>query len=190
MEKKLDKKLLFIGVAVHLVIFFSIFDVYFKSPLIHGMQPVSRLSEQKSPAKRLCLIVADGLRADTFFNLIENDQSLYLSKKRFENARFAISTTQVPTESRPGHVAMIAGFYEDISAVTRGWSENPVEFDSFFNQSTYTWSWGSPDILNMFKKSSSHVFTRTYDASIEDFAAENASVLDTWVLHHFKVVKI
>ncbi len=39
----------------------------------------------------------------------------------------------------------------------------------------------------MFTKSSNNVFIRTYDSSIEDFAAENASVLDTWVLHHFKV---
>ena len=82
---------------------------------------------------------------------------------------------------------MIAGFYEDISAIAKGWKENPVEFDSFFNRSKYTWSFGSPDILNMFSKSSNNVFSRTYDSSIEDFAAENASVLDTWVLHHFKV---
>lgn len=81
---------------------------------------------------------------------------------------------------------MIAGFYEDISAVATGWKENPVEFDSVFNQSKYTWSWGSPDILDMFKKSSQHVFTKTYDATFEDFAAANASDLDTWVLHHFK----
>jgi GPI ethanolamine phosphate transferase 1 len=92
----------------------------------------------------------------------------------------------VPTESRPGHVAMIAGFYEDISAIAKGWKENPVEFDSFFNRTTFTWAWGSPDILNMFTKSSRNVFIRTYDSSIEDFAAENSSVLDTWVLHHFK----
>jgi phosphatidylinositol glycan class N len=79
---------------------------------------------------------------------------------------------------------MIAGFYEDVSAVAKGWKENLVEFDTAFNRSRYTWGWGSPDVLNMFQKS--NAFLKTYDSSIEDFVTQNASVLDIWVLHHFK----
>ena len=64
-----------------------------------------------------------------------------------------------------------------------GWKENPVEFDSVFNESRHTWSWGSPDILPMFAKgaSGSHVSTEMYDAQQEDFAAKDNSKLDTWV---------
>lgn len=64
-----------------------------------------------------------------------------------------------------------------------GWKENPVEFDSTFNESRYTWAWGSPDILPMFAKGASgdHVFTSMYPDVAEDFADEDAAKLDTWV---------
>lgn len=53
------------GLLVHVVFFISIFDIYFTSPLVHGMSP--QRVPLASPARRLVLIVADGLRADTIF---------------------------------------------------------------------------------------------------------------------------
>jgi len=78
MKRNLDIRLIIVGILVHLVIFYSIFDVYFKSPLVNGMAPIEKSPEQTSPARRLCLFVADGLRSDSFFNLINQNQHLFL----------------------------------------------------------------------------------------------------------------
>ncbi|XP_012932695.1 GPI ethanolamine phosphate transferase 1 isoform X2 [Heterocephalus glaber] len=177
-----------LGLIVHFVFFASIFDIYFTSPLVHGMTP--QFTPLPPPARRLVLFVADGLRADTLYELDENGNSRapFIRNIIMHEGSWGISHTHVPTESRPGHVALIAGFYEDVSAVAKGWKENPVEFDSLFNESKYTWSWGSPDILPMFAKGASgdHVYTQSYDAQREDFGAHDATKLDTWVFDNVK----
>ncbi|XP_028425025.1 GPI ethanolamine phosphate transferase 1 isoform X2 [Perca flavescens] len=179
---------LLVGLIVHVVFFLSIFDIYFTSPLVHGMTP--QATPLASPASRLVLVVADGLRADSLFTLLPNGSSRapYLRSVMEERGTWGVSHTHVPTESRPGHVALIAGFYEDVSAVAKGWKENPVEFDSVFNETKHTWCWGSPDILPMFAKGASgdHVYTHTYPAKEEDFASTDASRLDTWVFTQVK----
>lgn len=78
MNKIIDFRIVLIGIAVHLIIFYSIFDVYFKSPLVHGMSPIQKLPESSSPAKRLVLFSADGLRYDSFYDIIEQDPTLFL----------------------------------------------------------------------------------------------------------------
>lgn len=131
---------------------------------------------------RLILFVADGLRAESFFKY-DCNRTPFLKKTLLEGGILGVSHTRVPTESRPGHVALIAGLYEDPSAIFRGWQENPVDFDSVFNRSRRTYGWGSPDILPMFEKGAgSKVQTFTYNPDDEDFSGKiKTTGLDTWV---------
>lgn len=44
------------AVIFHLVYLFNVFDVYFKSPIVHGMR-AHRVESLEAPAKRLVLFV-------------------------------------------------------------------------------------------------------------------------------------
>lgn len=179
-----------IAVGFHLVYIASIFDIYFVSPIVHGMQAYSvpRSNGAKAPAQRLVLIVGDGLRADKAFQSFPDPSPTspgspealeprplmpFLRSRVEKHGTFGVSHTRMPTESRPGHVALIAGLYEDVSSVTTGWKLNPVNFDSVFNRSRHTWSWGSPDILPMFKEGAveGKIDADTYSAEVEDFTS-------------------
>lgn len=63
-------KLIIVGIGIHLVFFYSIFDIYFTSPIVHGMTPHS--SSLPPLASRLVFFSADGLRADKMLELESN----------------------------------------------------------------------------------------------------------------------
>lgn len=158
---------LLLSLAFHVLYTVSIFDIYFTSPVVHparrygvedtyapaaGGQVEELRGKARHTAKRLVLIVGDGLRADTLFSLQppslrptwERSDALssikptpaevrsygaptqpfyaapHLRRIALERGAWGVSHTRVPTESRPGHVALIAGMYEDVSAVTKG----------------------------------------------------------------------
>ncbi|KAH3767326.1 phosphatidylinositol glycan [Pelomyxa schiedti] len=177
-----------LGVIMHVVYVVAMFDIHFRSPLVHGMTP--HVSIATPPAERVVLFVGDGLRADKTFEYDVNglDSTDKPSRAPFlrsiieTKGSWGISHTRVPTESRPCHVAMCAGFYEDVSAVTKGWKSNPVEFDSVFNESHWSYGFGSPDIVPMFVPSTTfpNMNSFTYSSHQEDFG-KDASHLDKWV---------
>lgn len=58
--------IVFYGLVVHLIVFKGVLDVYFSSPITGGITPIK--STSNPPAKRVVLIVADGLRAESIFS--------------------------------------------------------------------------------------------------------------------------
>lgn len=126
------KTLIVSAILIHIIFLLSVFYIYFRSIIVQDLSPLRDLDNP--PAKRLVLIVSDGLRAESFFHSNCN-RTPFLKSLILDKALIGISHTHVPTESRPGHVALIAGVYEDPSSLFKGWKENPVEFDSVFNRS-------------------------------------------------------
>ncbi|KAE8891532.1 GPI ethanolamine phosphate transferase 1 [Phytophthora fragariae] len=183
--------LLVLGVAFHALYVLSIFDIYFTSPVVPHVESVAYTDAP--PAKRVLVFVADGCRADKFFEAKNSHadaratpRASFLRDVIETRGSYGVSHTRVPTESRPGHVALFAGMYEDVSAVTKGWADNPVDFDSVFNQSSSAFLFGSPDIVPMFARQVSHAVEEHYSHEEEDFAKGDASELDVWVFRHLQ----
>ncbi|XP_033328137.2 GPI ethanolamine phosphate transferase 1 [Megalopta genalis] len=170
------------GFLMHLIILWGVLDVNFHSPIVQDLPSVEIL--KNAPAKRLLLFVADGLRFRTFIEAPPN----FLKYVMLNKGVWGVSHTRVPTESRPGIVAICAGLYEDPSAIFKGWKENPVDFDSVFNRSHLSWVWGSPDIVPIFTKGAKkHIQGESYPAEWQDFDIMKGQIwrLDSWVFDKY-----
>ena len=84
---------------LHLLFLSSVFDIYFKSTVLTNIS-VTHSPGYEGPAKRLFLIVTDGLRADSLF---KSEEVRFLHKMATERGSWGIAHTRVPTESRCKH---------------------------------------------------------------------------------------
>ncbi|KAF6216689.1 hypothetical protein GE061_001035 [Apolygus lucorum] len=169
-------------IIVHCILLLGMFDVYFKSPIVPGLPTVG--STYKTPAKRLVLFLGDGLRIDHVYQTCNVPFLRYLVESG--RAITGISHTRVPTESRPGTVALAAGVYEDPSAVFKGWQDNPVPVDSFFNRCRQSFAWGSPDIVHLFSRNATNIDARSYKEEDQSFDPHESLKLNQWVLAEFE----
>ncbi|XP_017066637.1 GPI ethanolamine phosphate transferase 1 [Drosophila eugracilis] len=177
------------ALVVHVLLLGSIFVIYFRSPVITGLTPQKPLLYYglEAPANRLVLIVTDGFRAASFFE--ENCRYVpHLREIFLREGVVGVSRTRVPTETRPGHITLIAGLYEDPSAVLRGWKKNPIAFDTLFNRSSETYAWGADDVISVFSSlSKTKMHIRSYTDDLDFSPGYDAYEQDEWV---FKRVKL
>ncbi len=97
----------------------SVFDIHFRSPLVRDIPSCHAPAygpRGTAPARRIVFFMADGLRADAFFR-ISQTRLKFLHGVMTGKGAFGVLHARVPTESRPGMLALTAGIYEDPSAV-------------------------------------------------------------------------
>ncbi|XP_053374989.1 GPI ethanolamine phosphate transferase 1-like isoform X2 [Mercenaria mercenaria] len=170
------------GFLVHAIVFISIFDIYFTTPIISGLP--SHSSPRPPPAKRLVFIVADGLRADKTL-MLQPDGSTpapFLRNIAENDGTWGVSTAGIPTATRPGHVAMTAGFYEDPTSVAKDVRGGKIYFDTIFQETTYTWTWDTPKFLE--KVAEDHpetIFSEHFPGERKYLSGINPKDMDSWV---------
>lgn len=132
-----------IGIIIHILLGYSMFDIFFKFPLTYGMTPhSSNLTESEYPSNRVVLLILDGVRADTFFECISSGKSPFLRNIVTNRGVYGISHTKVPTETKPGFTAICSGHFEDASLALKDLYDEVVTSDSIFNQTKYSWGIG------------------------------------------------
>ena len=135
--------IIIIGIIFHLLFGYSMFDIFFKFPLNYGMIPhSSNLTNEETPSKRVVLIILDGVRTDTIYEVISSGKTSFLRDIVTKRGVYGISHTKVPTETKPGFTAICSGHFEDASLALKELYNKHVTLDSVFNQSKYSWAIG------------------------------------------------
>ncbi|GMF10458.1 unnamed protein product [Phytophthora lilii] len=198
-------RLLLLAVAFHALCVRSIFDVYFQSTVELSVPSVNYTAS--APAKRVVIFTFDGCRVDKLFKAVAGYEDHYnlspdgaVTAKLSSDSRapflgnvmrhrgsWGVSHNHAPTESRPCHVALTAGMYEDPHAVSTSWKQHPVPFDSVFNQSNNAFIYGNKDVAPMLARHAPQATEEHYTAREEsEMVREDTTLLDVWAYRKVK----
>ncbi|XP_044757575.1 GPI ethanolamine phosphate transferase 1-like [Coccinella septempunctata] len=143
-------KLILISCCIHVFLLIAVFNTFFRS-IIESDLPSIRTTKNP-PAKRILLIIVDGLGAEAILD--ENEYlAPFLTSIRRGVGSWGVSYGDAPTESRIGHTAVIGGFREDPRAILNAWGHYPVKYDTVFEHSSNTWCIAvTPTVAYIFNK--------------------------------------
>ncbi|KAL4474707.1 hypothetical protein ABPG72_002300 [Tetrahymena utriculariae] len=183
-------KMIGLGLLLHVLFLFSIFDVYIQSWRPLGMTPVEPFNK-KPLAKRLMLFQYDGGRSDIIYGLQSESDEPEIGKPRVPlihnrikegKASFGIQYAAVPTESRVCVQNMMGGYQEDMTAILSGWaSHHGLEYDRIYNHVKAGFFFGPSIISSIFESQNCPSCVRVdyfLDSEINYYDHEQASTFD------------
>jgi phosphatidylinositol glycan class N len=137
------------GIIFHLIFGYSMFAIYFKFSINYGMTPhSSELSEDEIPAKRVAIIITDGVRADLLYEVISIGETPFLQNIIESKGIYGISHTKAPTETNHCITALFSGHFDDGSITLKRLVNKSIILDSVFNQSRFSLGFGK-EICNL-----------------------------------------
>ena len=136
-------EIIVIGILLHLIFSYSMLDIFFNFKINYGMTPHSpSLNENEIPSKRVSIIIIDGARLDTLFNLISSGNTPFLKEVIEKRGIYGISHTKAPTETYPCITALFTGHFYDGAISLKHYFKKSFILDSVFNESRHSWAFG------------------------------------------------
>uniref|UniRef100_A0A0X3P1B0 GPI ethanolamine phosphate transferase 1 n=1 Tax=Schistocephalus solidus TaxID=70667 RepID=A0A0X3P1B0_SCHSO len=132
-----------ISLLSYVLLLLSVLFVTYDSPLLSNVPPTWFNGPPLS--KIAVVIVLDGLGQRAWDYTMANRSSLLTNITRTYGISGVVKAN-VPTESRPRHTAILAGFEENIANIKTGWSRSVQPFESVFNNVEVSWAFGSESV--------------------------------------------
>ena len=163
-------EIIVIGILFHLIFSYSMLDIFFNFKINYGMTPhPPSLNENEIPSKRVSIIIIDGARMDTLFNLISSGKTPFLKEVIEERGIYGISHTKAPTETYPCITALFTGHFYDGAISLKHYFKKSFILDSVFNESRHSWAFGRD--INFLQKNAKNL-------EFEDYPLEEYKVYE------------